>query len=60
MRNDKPQGIYLQLDDKLRQMLGKPVRGGAMMQPWFKELQKTEKSIDLKLTYHIQIKVNKQ
>jgi len=31
-----------------------------MMQPWFKELQKTEKSIDLKLTYHIQIKVNKQ
>jgi len=51
-----PKGYILQLDDKLRQMLGKPVRGGAMMQPWFKELQKPEKSIDLKLTYHIQIK----
>ena len=46
----------LQLDDVLRQKLGKPSRGGAMMQPWLKKTQPPEKCIDLKLTYHIQVK----
>lgn len=46
----------LKLDDDLRALLGKPARGGAMVQPWLREQIPPSKSVKLELSYHIQVK----
>ena len=48
--------FILKLDDDLRKYLGKPPRGGAMVQPWLREQVPAEKKVKLELTYHIRIK----
>ena len=45
----------LKLDDELRKYLGKPPRGGAMVQPWLRGRRKPEKTAALELTYHLRI-----
>jgi len=42
----------LKIDDRLREILGKRPRGGAMVQPWLRAKDNTpEKTLDLKLQY---------
>ena len=48
--------FFLKLDDRLRGLLGKPPRGGMMVQPWLREQVPAKKTVDLELTYHIRIK----
>ena len=48
--------FFLKLDDDLRKHLGKPPRGGAMVQPWLREQTPPEKEVSLELVYHIRIK----
>ena len=48
--------FFLKLDDKLRALLGKPPRGGRMLQPWISEQVPAKKTLSLELTYHIRIK----
>ncbi|MBQ9338537.1 MAG: hypothetical protein IJS14_14700 [Lentisphaeria bacterium] len=45
----------LKLDDELRKYLGKPPRGGKMVQPWLRGQQAPEKTVRLELTYHLRI-----
>jgi len=47
--------FFLKLDDDLRKYLGKPPRGGAMVQPWLREQTPPEKKVSLELVYHIRI-----
>ena len=47
--------FFLKLDDDLRKHLGKPPRGGAMVQPWLREQTPPEKKVSLELVYHIRI-----
>lgn len=44
----------LKIDDELREMLGKPPRGGAMVQPWLREQHKPEKTLDVVLEYEFE------
>ena len=48
--------FILKLDDDLRGLLGKPARGGSMVQPWLREQIPAKKTVKLDLTYHIRIK----
>ncbi|MBO4303600.1 MAG: hypothetical protein J6A21_03345 [Lentisphaeria bacterium] len=47
--------FFLKLDDELRTLLGKPPRGGRMVQPYFSEQVPPEKTLSLELTYHIRV-----
>ena len=48
--------FILKLDDDLRGLLGKPARGGAMVQPWLREQVPAKKTVKLELNYRIRIK----
>ena len=41
----------LKIDDDLREMLGKPARGGAMVQPWLREKTTPARTLDVVLEY---------
>ena len=47
--------FILKADDRLRALLGKPPRGGAMIQPWLRERIPAQRELDLTLTYHIRV-----